>query len=128
MSKKYLRVATVLYNLLTCSSIFICFCKQQLILAEINHVIYFSQQQLLFAKTNEDRITSWKTIYSPTGIRIARMPAAYRPRNEHNASCASVSRSKLDKYMIVIKFIRQRQFYGHYLVLGQHLTTHCEKW
>ena len=42
----------------TFSSIFICFCKQQLRLAEIDHVIYFSQSQLLFVKTNEDRTTT----------------------------------------------------------------------
>ena len=34
-------------SLSTCSSIFICFCKQKLCLAKINHVIYFSQQWLL---------------------------------------------------------------------------------
>ena len=31
------------WSISTCGSIFICFCKQQLLLAEINHVIYFSQ-------------------------------------------------------------------------------------
>ena len=36
----------------TCSWIFIRFCKQHLLLAEINHGIYFSQSQLLLAKTN----------------------------------------------------------------------------
>ena len=49
-----------LSDLSTCSSILICFCKQQLCLAKINHVINFSQLQLLFAKTNEDRTTSRK--------------------------------------------------------------------
>ena len=34
------------------------FCKQQMLLAKISHVIYFSQSQLLLAKTNEDRTTS----------------------------------------------------------------------
>ena len=38
----------------------ICNCKQQLRLAKINHVIYFSQSQLLLAKTNEDRTTNRK--------------------------------------------------------------------
>jgi len=38
------------------------FCKQQLLLAEINYVIYFSQSQLLFPKTNEDRTTGQKSM------------------------------------------------------------------
>ena len=37
-------------TLSTCSSIFIYIGKQQLWLAEINHMIYFSQSQLLLAK------------------------------------------------------------------------------
>ena len=32
---------------------FICFCKQHLLLTKINHVIYFSQSQLRLEKTNE---------------------------------------------------------------------------
>ena len=47
----------------TCSLIFIWFCKQELLLAEINYVIYFSQSQLLLAKTNEHRITNRKALY-----------------------------------------------------------------
>ena len=49
-----------LYCLSTCSSTFICFCKQQLLLVEIYYVIYFSQSQLLLEKTNEHRTTSRK--------------------------------------------------------------------
>ena len=49
-------------SLSTCSSIFICFSKQQLGFVKINHVIYFSQYQLLFAKTDEDRTKSEKVL------------------------------------------------------------------
>ena len=38
------------------SSILICFGQQQLVLAEINHVIYFDQSQLLFTETNENNV------------------------------------------------------------------------
>ena len=48
----------------TSSLMFICFCIQQLLMAEINHVVYFSESQLLLAKTNEDRTTSRNAIYS----------------------------------------------------------------
>ena len=41
-------------SLLICSSIFIRFCRKQLWLAKENHVICFSQSQLLHAETNED--------------------------------------------------------------------------
>ena len=41
-------------------SMFICFCKQQLLLPKIYPVIYLSQSQLLLAKTNEHRTTSRK--------------------------------------------------------------------
>ena len=41
----------------TCSSIFICFFKQQLWWARINHVTYFSQSQFSFAKNK------WKSNY-----------------------------------------------------------------
>ena len=37
-----------------------CQSQQQLWLAKVNHVIYFSQWQLLFVKTKEDRTTSGK--------------------------------------------------------------------
>ena len=47
----------------TCSSIFICFCKQQQWLTKINQVIYFSQSQLLLAKTNENQTTSRQALY-----------------------------------------------------------------
>ena len=40
-------------TLSTHNSIFICFWKKKRWLAKINHVIYFSQSQLMFAKTNE---------------------------------------------------------------------------
>ena len=49
-------------SLSTCSSLLIRFCIQQLLLAKINHVIYFSQSQLLLAKTNEERTTSRKAL------------------------------------------------------------------
>ena len=39
---------------------FICFLKQQLVFARINHVIYLIQSQFLFEKTNEHRTTSRK--------------------------------------------------------------------
>ena len=42
------------------SSILICFCKQQLRLTKLNHVICFNQWQLVLVKTNEDRTTSRK--------------------------------------------------------------------
>ena len=48
----------------TCSSIFIWFCNQQLLLAKLIHVIYFRQSQLLLAKTNEDRTASRKARYN----------------------------------------------------------------
>ena len=46
----------------TYSSMFIYFCKQQLLLAKIIHVIYFSQSLLLLAKTSEHRTTSRKAL------------------------------------------------------------------
>ena len=55
--------ATLRRSVNACSLIFICFCKQQLLLAEINHVIYFSQSQFLLTKTNEDRTASQKALY-----------------------------------------------------------------
>ena len=49
-----IRIVLFITELLSCSSIFICFRQQQLWLAEIYHVFYFSQSQLMLAKTNED--------------------------------------------------------------------------
>ena len=64
----------------TCSSIFICFCKQQLWLAKINHVIYSSQSQLLLAKTNEDQITGGNTLFQPTlAVRPENQPCGVLP-------------------------------------------------
>ena len=45
-----------------CTSMFICFCKEQLWLGEINHVVYFNQSQLMFAKTNE-HLTAIRKVY-----------------------------------------------------------------
>ena len=42
-------------TLSTCSSLFICFWKQKLLMADINHVIHFSQSQLLLSKMNQIR-------------------------------------------------------------------------
>ena len=39
-------------------------CKQQLLFAKINPVIYFSQSHLLLTKANEDRTTSRKALFS----------------------------------------------------------------
>ena len=39
------------------------FAKQQLLLAEVNHVIYSNQSQLLLAKTIEDQTLSRKALY-----------------------------------------------------------------
>ena len=50
-------------SLSTWSSIFICFYKQQLWLAKINHVIYLSKSQFLLVKKNEDRTSSWKALF-----------------------------------------------------------------
>ena len=44
---------------------FICCWKQQLLFAQINHTIYFSQSQLLLLKTNEQRTTSQKALLTP---------------------------------------------------------------
>ena len=52
-------------NLSKCSSIIICFCKHQLLLVEIKHVINFSQSQLLLAETNEDRTACRKVLLCP---------------------------------------------------------------
>ena len=51
------------WSLLTCSLIFICFFKKQMVLVKINLVIYFSLSHLLFAETNEDRTTSRKALF-----------------------------------------------------------------
>ena len=45
-------------NSSTCSPNFICYSKQKLSLAEINHVIYFGKSQWLLNKTNKVRTTS----------------------------------------------------------------------
>ena len=68
------------WSLSTWSSIFICFCKQQLWLAKINHVIYFGRWHLLFAKTKEDRnykskgsistSLNWRAILNPQAMLV----------------------------------------------------------
>ena len=53
-----------------CSSIFICFCNQQLLLVKMNHVIKFSQsQQLLLAKKNADQATWLQGLLSADALR-----------------------------------------------------------
>ena len=48
------------FRLVVRSSFVICLCRQQLWLAEINHVIFFRQSQLLFSEINKGRTTSQK--------------------------------------------------------------------
>ena len=62
------------------------FFQQQhlLLLAKINHVIYFSQSQLLFTKTNEDRTATRKAPRHPVRDRrhcpAGKMEPRYRSR------------------------------------------------
>ena len=52
-SEVYLNIVTYKALRLLVRSSFV-FCKQQLLFAKINHVIYFSQSHLRLTKTNED--------------------------------------------------------------------------
>ena len=76
-----------LQSLSSCGPIFICFYEEQLWLARINRVIYFSQSQLLLAKTNEDWTTSRKAVYYniPKGISYQNLQVRtthwYPPKN-----------------------------------------------
>ena len=63
------------------------FCKQQLLLAKINHLIYFSQSQLLLTYTNVDRTTSRKALYEKK----------YPKSDEHKLFIAIIINDKFSK-------------------------------
>ena len=62
-------ILTSLQSISTHSSISIYFCKHKLSLDRTNHLIYFSQSQLLLAKTNEHRTVSRQALYKKTEAR-----------------------------------------------------------
>ena len=69
---------------------FICFRKQQLQLAKINHLINSSQLQLRIAKINEDQTTSRKVLFVVLSRTFSALAVPVKYREEYTVIGVSV--------------------------------------
>ena len=116
-------------RLSTCSSMFICFCKQQLWLGKINHLIYFTKSQLLLVKTNEHRTTIRKPLLTVLCLIVYGFAEGCRRNNslpQHQCTSSKKNKLKMLWFLFRISSCRDHILNVFRLVFGNHIIYFLE--